>query len=243
MEQNSPTQQARGIGKKMKKPIIIAIDGTAGSGKGTIAKKLAAHFNFPHLDTGKLYRLTAHAVLSNNDDIHDEKTASRAAKNINIGNLSNNELTENHIANGAGIVAKMPTVRRELIAYQRNFPNNKSGVIIDGRDIGTVIFPLANIKLFIDADLDVRALRRYKELKKMSSCNLNNSHKSSVKNCQTEPNFATIKADMCARDNSDKARKISPLRPASDAIFIDTSNISYDDLLSEVLKKIPDIKI
>ena len=200
-------------------PFIIAIDGTAGSGKGTLSKRLAKHFGYVHLDTGKLYRATAYKVIKNGGDIHNIADALDAINTLKIDDFSNPELTSNDIGNGASIVSKIPEVRQALLAYQRTFPNGKTGAVIDGRDIGTVIFPDANIKFFVDADVTVRAERRTAELQ------------------STGANYDTILADLKARDKADENRAISPLVPAQDAYHIDTSKISIQAMLEYALSK------
>ena len=210
-------------------PFIIAIDGTAGSGKGTLSKRLAKHFGYVHLDTGKLYRATAYKVIKNGGDIHNVTDALDSVKTLEVDDFSNPELTSNDIGNGASIVSKIPEVRQALVAYQHNFPNGNTGAVIDGRDIGTVIFPDANIKFFVDADVTVRAERRtaelkYKELK-------------SKKLQSTEVNYDTILTDLKARDEADKNRAISPLVPAQDAHHIDTSKIDIQAMLEYALSK------
>ena len=205
-------------------PFIIAIDGTAGSGKGTLSKRLAKHFGYVHLDTGKLYRATAYKVIKNGGDIHNVTDALDSVKTLEVDDFSNPELTSNDIGNGASIVSKIPEVRQALVAYQHNFPNGNTGAVIDGRDIGTVIFPDANIKFFVDADVTVRAERRTAELK-------------SKELQSTEVNYDTILTDLKARDQADKNRAISPLVPAQDAHHIDTSKTDIQAMLEYALSK------
>jgi cytidylate kinase len=181
---------------------VIAIDGTAGSGKGTLAKKLSEELKFDHLDTGLLYRIYAYESINNE-------------KNIDIKKWFKNEndfrkLRTENISKVASRISKLKYVRDSLITLQRNFadyPPSGIGSVIDGRDIGTIIVPKAEIKFFVSADIEVRALRRVKQLNLSSS-----SYKSTLKN-------------MVDRDNQDSKRKISPLKKAKDSFFIDTSNL------------------
>ncbi len=201
-------------------PFIITVDGTAGSGKGTLSKRLAKHFDFVHLDTGKLYRATAYIILQNGGDIHNTEHALEAVKQLNANDFSNPELSQNHIGNGASIVSKIPQVRNALLEYQRNFPNGHTGAVVDGRDIGTIIFPDAPVKFFVDADVKIRAERRYKELS------------------STGVSFDTILNDLMARDKSDKNRVIAPLKPADGSHFVDTSHVDIATMVQQAIVKV-----
>ena len=200
-------------------PYIIAIDGTAGSGKGTLSKRLAKHFNYVHLDTGKLYRATAYKVLQNGGDVNNIQDALSAVKSLQAEDFTNPKLTSNAIGNSASIVSKIPQVRQALEDYQRTYPNGHKGAVIDGRDIGTVIFPSAHIKFFVDADVKIRAERRTAELQNSGAI------------------YEEILSDLKARDEADKNRAISPLVPADDAHHIDTSHIDIDTMLKNALDK------
>jgi cytidylate kinase len=208
--------------------IVIAVDGTAASGKGTLAKKLAAHFGFAHLDTGALYRLTALATVQNKGDPADPNDALRAAQSIDLGRTNDLEIRTAEIGRIAAVVAAVPSVRRQLLQFQRNFaihPPGAKGCVIDGRDIGTVVCPAADAKLFIDAAIGVRAHRRYLELA-----------------LQGPANEAEILNDLVARDAADRTRKISPLVHAPDAILIDTTTLSVSEMcdlaISEVAQRL-----
>ena len=145
--------------------IVIAVDGTAASGKGTLAKKLAAHFGFHHLDSGSLYRLTALGVIDAGGDPNNEADAVRAARAIDPSKAGELRIRSAEIGKTASLVSVFPPVRAALLDYQRSFARREPGAVIDGRDIGTVICPDATAKLFVDASPDVRAHRRWLELK------------------------------------------------------------------------------
>src|SRR5215471_1025171 len=146
-------------------PMIIAIDGPAASGKGTIAKLVAAHYGLAHLDTGTLYRAVARDTLARASDPADPRAALASARALDPNTLCDPNLRAPGLAEAASVVAKHPEVREELLAYQRSFARTKSGAVLDGRDIGTVICPDANVKLFVTATPEERARRRYLELK------------------------------------------------------------------------------
>lgn len=188
--------------------MIIAIDGTAASGKGTLSYMIANRLGLPYLDTGKLYRATAYYMIA-----HQEKDAELAAKSIGKKELLSPNLQSEEIGKKASEIASMPLVRNVLYDYQRNFPGEK-GAVLDGRDIGTVIFPDADIKFFITADIAIRAKRRAMQL-----------------NIAVEE----VLTDLIARDKRDMERSTAPLKPASDAIIIDNSNMSIDEMLEKAL--------
>ena len=142
---------------------VIAIDGTFSSGKGTLGKRLSNHYALPYLDTGKLYRAAGYALLQAGDDPQDETAAARAARNIDVSTLSNPVLKSADVAVAASKLAVHKEVRSALLTFQRDFA--KGGAILDGRDIGTVICPDADVKLYIDAKAEIRAQRRFEELK------------------------------------------------------------------------------
>ncbi len=196
---------------------VIAIDGTAGSGKGTLAKSLAIKLNFDHLDTGILYRI--YAFETQNKKIIDS---------INLSEWINNDkklarLRTDKISKIASKISQKKVVRSNLIKIQRDFANNppgKNGSIIDGRDIGTVIVPKAEIKFFVDANVEIRALRRIKQLN-LNSDELQNTLKNIIE-----------------RDKQDIEREISPLKKAKDSFIIDTSNINETEALAMALNHI-----
>lgn len=207
----------------MTAPQIIAIDGTAASGKGTLARKLAADLGFAHLDTGKLYRYVGWAVMDAGGDPADEKAAIAAAKAMNFGfdpaALDNPALTTDAAGQAASKVAAMPVVRDLLFDYQRNFARNAApGAILDGRDIGTVICPDAAVKFYVDADQEIRAQRRHKELQ----------------NRGLLVTYDAVLADMRERDARDMGRADAPLKPADDAVIIDTTHLNADEAFDKV---------
>lgn len=209
---------------------VIAIDGPSASGKGTLARKVAAHLNYAYLDTGLLYRATAYAVLDAGENPEDKASAIRAAKQIATAIatgkddlLANPVLKEDHISLAASKIAPIPAVRDCLKRLQNdiidNPPNGKVGAVLDGRDIGTVIAPNAPAKLFITATAEIRADRRFKELQ---------SRGISV-------TYDTVLADLRERDARDEKRETAPSKAAEDAFIIDTSDLSPEDALEKAL--------
>ncbi|MBI1238226.1 MAG: (d)CMP kinase [Alphaproteobacteria bacterium] len=203
-------------------PFVIAIDGPAASGKGTIARRIAAALNLDHLDTGALYRAVGAAVLEAGGDPADEETAVAAARAIDAARLDPATLRTDAIGEAASKVAAIPAVRAALLAYQKSFaaaPPGGRGAVIDGRDIATVIAPEAPVKIFVTADPAIRAHRRYLELKD-SRLGL------------TE---AAVLADLEARDRRDSGRSVAPLRQAADARLLDTSRLDIDAAVAAAL--------
>jgi cytidylate kinase len=192
--------------------MIIAIDGPAASGKGTLGKNIAAHYGLPHLDSGKLYRAVARDTLAKAGDPANAHAALEAAKALDLTTLHDPQLRSAELGEAASLVARHPEVRGALLAYQRAFAAQQPGAVLDGRDIGTVICPDANVKLFVTAALEERARRRYLELKEAG-------------NHVTE---AEILADIRRRDERDKNRATAPLRRAHDALLLDTTNLDID---------------
>jgi cytidylate kinase len=206
------------------KSIVIAVDGTAASGKGTLAKRLAAHFHFAHLDSGALYRLTALAVLQATGDPRNETDAVRGAQSIDLTMAGDPAIRTDIVGQAASFVAGIPAVRKALFDFQRGFllkpPGGSPGAVMDGRDIGTVICPEATAKLYIDARPELRAHRRRLELKGMG----------------IERDEAGLLAELNARDAADKSRPISPLKQAPDAALLDTSDLGIDAAFAEALR-------
>ena len=202
---------------------IVAIDGTAASGKGTLAKKTANHFGFKYLDTGILYRVVAYYLKSS--EIHSEISKQNVQDSLRL--LINKDFQLSHLRNEeislkASIISKNKIVRDNLLTYQREFAMQEGGTVLDGRDIGTVVCPNADIKIFVDADIEIRAKRRYDQyLKKNSDSNLN---------------LSDIIDDLTKRDYIDKNRQLSPLVSAKDAYLLDTSNITSDDGLKKIIQ-------
>ena len=207
----------------MKKSVVIAVDGTAASGKGTLAKKLAAHFHFAHLDSGALYRLTALAVLDAKGDPKDPGDALKGAQSIDLSLAGDPAIRTDVVGQAASQVAAIGAVRQALLDFQRSFlaspPGGSPGAVMDGRDIGTVICPEATAKLYIDARPELRAHRRWLELKGMGIAR----------------DEAGLLAELNARDAADKSRPISPLIQAPDAALLDTSDLGIDAAFAAAL--------
>ena len=192
--------------------MLIAIDGPAASGKGTLGRLIAAHYGLPHLDTGRLYRAVARDVLAAGASPSDAKAALTAAKALDPAALDDPKLMDGRLGEGASIVAGHPDVRGALRAYQRAFAGQASGAVLDGRDIGTVICPDADVKLFVTASPEVRAARRFRELREAGH----------------DVTEAEVLADIKRRDERDRTRAVSPLRQARDAYLLDTTNLDID---------------
>jgi cytidylate kinase len=203
------------------KHLIIAIDGTAASGKGTLAKKLGAALGIPYLCTGNLFRMVAKKLLAVPvlEQENVAELAAKFAKNLTLADVSDCDLAAEEIASLASIVAKIPEVRSALALLQRNLAEEVKQLIVEGRDIGTVIFPNATFKFFITADVEERARRRDLEY-----C---------AKNIPCS--YEQILQDLQLRDASDSTRSLAPLVVAPDAIYIDTTHLSADLLLEQVL--------
>jgi CMP/dCMP kinase len=189
----------------MTEPFTVAIDGPAAAGKGTISKAVAAHFGFAHLDTGLLYRAVGARVLTGEDPI-------AAAQSLMAEDLNNPDLRTADVAQAASKVAVIPKVRAALLDFQRAFARRSGGAVLDGRDIGTVICPQAEVKLFVTASAEVRARRRLAELVESGA----------------ETDFDSVLADVKARDDRDSGRADAPMRQAEDALLLDTSALSID---------------
>jgi cytidylate kinase len=192
--------------------MIIAIDGPAASGKGTLARRLAAHFGLTYLDTGALYRAVGHAVLASGADPHDKAAAVAAARSVDPTSLDDPALRTPETGRAASIVAAMPAVREALLDYQRTVAATPPGAVLDGRDIGTVICPTADVKLFVTAGMSARAERRYLELAASGA----------------DTDRKTVLRDLLERDSRDSERDSAPLRPAADAHLLDTSNLDIE---------------
>ncbi len=207
--------------------MIIAIDGLAASGKGTLAKLLARHFDYAHLDTGLLYRAVGMGVLRAGGDPADPQAAALAAQNFNpqqaLGLAEDPALRSHAAGDAASKVAAIPAVRAALLDFQRQFahhpPFGKAGAVLDGRDVGTVIAPDAKVKIFVTADLAVRAARRGKELRGRGENVMD----------------AAVLADMQARDARDQNRGVAPAQPAADAVVLDTSQLSVEEVFAAAL--------
>jgi cytidylate kinase len=200
---------------------VIAVDGTAASGKGTLAQMLARHFGFAHLDSGSLYRLVALGVLDASKNPEVEAHALAAARLIDPARVGDIRLRSAEVGKMASLVSVFPSVRSELLAYQRGFaarpPGGAPGAVIDGRDIGTIVCPGAIAKLFIDAQPQVRARRRWQELLARAKGDT-----------MRVPDERALLADIIARDKRDRERTVAPLKPAGDADLLDTSDLDID---------------
>lgn len=192
--------------------MIIAIDGPAASGKGTLARRLAAHFNLPHLDTGLLYRAVACALIDTATPLDDAAAATAAAHGLKLAALDPARLKEKGVGDAASKVAAIPSVREALLKLQKDFVSQPGGAVLDGRDTGTVIAPNADVKIFIEASAEVRAERRFRELTQKGE------------NARFEEVLATIKG----RDARDSGRSVAPLVPAQDAVLLDTTHLDIE---------------
>lgn len=199
--------------------MIVAIDGPAGAGKGTLAKALAAHLGYPHLDTGALYRATALSVLRAGGDPEDPVAAERAARTLDTAILDSPDLRTAEVGAASSKVAALPAVRAALLDFQRDFAHRPPGAVLDGRDVGTVVVPGAEVKLFITASAAVRAGRRHQELRDRGEDSI----------------YARVLAEIEARDARDAGRADAPMRKADDAIEVDTSDLSPSEVFQRAL--------
>ncbi len=215
----------------MTTPRVITVDGPAGSGKGTLARRLAEHFGYAHLDTGKLYRAVGLSTVRAGGDPANPADAVAAARALDPnavagGILDDAELTGDTAASAASKVAAIPEVREVLLSFQRNFashpPGRAGGAVLDGRDTGTVICPDAGAKFFITAGVEERAKRRHKELLGRGETSI----------------YARVLADMKERDVRDSTRAVAPMKAADDARTIDTSDLDADAVFAAVLEYI-----
>ncbi len=198
--------------------MIIAIDGPAAAGKGTLARRLAEQLGLPHLDTGLLYRATGRLVLDAGNDPANPVAAEQAAQALQPADLQRLDLRGPAADAASAQVAAIPAVRTALLAFQRSFAA-RGGAVLDGRDIGTVIFPQAEVKLFVTASVAARAERRWRELRAR----------------QPDASLAVVEAELAARDELDRARAAAPLRPATDATVLDTTAMTQDEVFTAAL--------
>ncbi len=192
--------------------MIIAVDGPAASGKGTLARRLAAHCGLYFLDTGLLYRAVAWQLLEDGRTADDENAAVEIAARLDLEAISESELRTAGIGDAASIVAANPNVRTAILDYQRRFAGRDPGAVLDGRDIGTIVCPDADHKLFVTASPEVRARRRGRELRAAGS----------------DISDDEVLADLLRRDERDQSRAVAPLRPADDAHLLDTTNLDIE---------------
>lgn len=202
---------------------VIAVDGPSAAGKGTLARRLARHLGYAFLDTGLLYRAVGTKVLRAGADPTDKKAAVKAAKSLIAHDLEDPDLRSDEAAEAASVVAAMPEVRRALVEFQRAFaarpPEGAAGAIIDGRDIGTVVLPRAECKLFLTASVEIRAQRRLKELRERGITRI----------------YSRVLKDMKDRDARDSQRDVAPLRKADDAFLIDSTELDADEVFAAAL--------
>jgi cytidylate kinase len=204
--------------------MIIAVDGPAASGKGTLAKRLAAHYGFAHLDSGKLYRAVALALLEAGGDPNDAAAATAVARRIRPEQVADPRLMEERVSDAASRVAAVPAVRAALLAFQQDFarnpPGQAKGAVLDGRDIGTVVCPQADAKLFVTAAVEARAMRRFKELQAKGGGAI----------------YGRVLQDMKLRDARDREREVAPLERAADAFELDTTSLDADAAFAAALR-------
>jgi CMP/dCMP kinase len=192
--------------------MIVAIDGPAASGKGTLARRLAQDLDLPHLDTGLLYRATARALLDQGQDLGDTTAAVAAARGLALTDFDAEQLRGREMGEAASIVAAIPAVRAALIDMQRDFARRPGGAVLDGRDIGTVICPEADVKIYVTASQETRASRRALELKSQGE----------------NVDYAEILDDIRRRDARDSGRTAAPLKAAEDAVLLDTTQLDIE---------------
>jgi CMP/dCMP kinase len=192
--------------------VIIAVDGPAAAGKGTLARRIAQHYHLAHLDTGRLYRATAFEALQAGGDPADPGVAEAAAKRVRADRLGDRRLNEERVAQMSSVVAAFPGVRAALLAFQRDFAREPRGAVLDGRDIGTVVCPDADAKIFVTASVDARASRRFQELRAAGAPAI----------------YGRVLQDMKDRDARDSGRQTAPLKPADDAFVLDTTALDAE---------------
>jgi cytidylate kinase len=214
--------------------MIIAIDGTAASGKGTLARKMGQRLNLAHLDTGALYRIIGQMLQNDGisgDGVTAEK-ARQAAENLDLCLMDDPRIRSAGAGEMAAVVASIPEVRAVLLAFQRDFakspplpPNGAKydGAVLDGRDIGTIVLPHADAKFFVDADPDIRAERRFAELTSAGA----------------KTDLGTVKQALMDRDERDRNREIAPLKPAGDAIMVDTTGMGIEAMIDFACDNLP----
>jgi len=204
--------------------MIIAIDGPAAAGKGTLGRRLAEHFGLAYLDTGLIYRAIASKMLQRDLDPADPEAAAAVARTLSAEDLEDPALRGDEAAQAASQVAAIPDVRAAVLDFQRDFaahpPGGARGAVLDGRDIGTVVCPDADHKLFVTADLEARATRRLQELRERG----------------VESIYARVLGDMAERDARDSQREVAPLVPAIDAFMLDTTELEADAAFAAALK-------
>ncbi|NIA67978.1 (d)CMP kinase [Pelagibius litoralis] len=206
--------------------MIIAVDGPVAAGKGTLARRLAEALDFAYLDTGSIYRAVAAKILAGNGNPEDRDLAIQAAEDLAAADLERSDLRREDVGQAASKVAANQAVREVLLAFQRRFaehpPGGKTGAVLDGRDIGTVVCPAANVKLFLTASMEARALRRHKELLERGE----------------ESIYARVLQDLRERDARDSGRVTAPMKAADDAMRLDTSEMDADRVFATAMAEI-----
>ncbi|MCW2308786.1 (d)CMP kinase [Rhodobium gokarnense] len=206
--------------------MIIAIDGPAASGKGTLARRLASHYGLNHLDTGLTYRAVAAALLKDGLPLDDEDTAARVAGEVDLGALDREALSLHEVGEAASKIAVMGRVRTALVEAQQRFAHRDPGAVLDGRDIGTVVCPDADVKLFVEASAEVRARRRTDEMAGRGK----------------PADYAEVLADLEKRDARDRARAVAPLKKAEDAHLLDTSDLDIETAFRKAVELIDRVR-
>ena len=212
---------------KKNNPLVIAVDGPAASGKGTLAKRIAEKLGALYLDTGGLYRALAYQVIKEDQSLQDSEAIVKIAQQLTLQDIKNAKLYDEKIGNAASMIAANQLVRKALIECQREVARSPQGAVLDGRDIGTVICPDADFKFYITAQLETRAYRRYKQLQ--------NTDGSII--------YRAVLEDLRKRDQRDEARSVAPLKKAQDAIHIDTTNMSSQQVMDKAMSVINSGKI
>jgi len=192
--------------------MIIAIDGPAASGKGTLARRLAQHYGYGHLDTGVIYRAVAQALMRAGADLRNEALAVAAAQALDPQTFDDPALKSQQVGEAASVVSAIPRVREVLVDFQRQFAAHPPGAVLDGRDIGTVICPHADVKIFVIADPNIRAHRRTLESRARGEA----------------ADEAAVLEDILRRDERDRSRAVAPLKPAPDAYLLDNTNLDIE---------------
>ena len=199
--------------------MIIALDGPAASGKGTLARRLAAHYGLPHLDTGLLYRATARALMAAGERLDDERRAVEAARGLALMDFDEDSLRGREMGEAASVVGAIPAVREALLEMQRSLASRPEGAVLDGRDIGTVICPQAQVKIFVTASPETRANRRALELARRGE----------------KVDYAAVLEDIRKRDERDSQRSSAPLLAAADAVTLDTTALDIEGAVKAAL--------
>lgn len=202
-----------------RRPVVVAIDGPAASGKGTLARRLAAALGLRHLDSGLFYRATALRLARAGGDASDEAAAAEAAAALTDSDLDDPALRNQDVSALASRVAAIPGVRAAVLERQRAWGRAMPGAVMDGRDIGTVVFPDAAVKLYLDAEASERAGRRHRELAEKGDA----------------PPEASVAAELAERDRRDATRAVAPLRPAPDAVILDSTGLDADQVFARAL--------